>query len=105
MPRKVQHAEGTETCSEFDQAQHAAGVPLDAEGRPSGAGAAVNQAAEDILRRLPGVTDANFRALMAASGSLAGLADLPLDSLEAAMGGTLAAKKLRDWLDAPCPRQ
>ena len=30
----------------------------------------VNQPAMDLLRRLPGVTDANFRPLMAAMGSL-----------------------------------
>lgn len=63
----------------------------------------VNQSAIDVLRRLPGVTDANFRPLMAAAGSLAGLADLPLERLEAIMGGHQSAKKLREWLDAPCP--
>lgn len=30
----------------------------------------INQPAMDLLRRLPGVTDANFRPLMAAMGSL-----------------------------------
>lgn len=65
--------------------------------------AVVNTAAIDVLRRLPGVTEANYRALMHASGSLAGLADLPQPQLEAVMGGAAAAKKLREWLDAVCP--
>ena len=33
----------------------------------------------------------------------AGLADLTEAELTAVMGGVLAAKKLRDWLDAPFP--
>ena len=40
---------------------------------------------------------------MAAAGSLANLATMPLQELEQVMGGSLAAKKLRDWLDAMCP--
>ena len=63
----------------------------------------VNTAAVDVLRRLPGVTEANLRPLMAAAGSLAGLAGLALPDLEAAMGGAVAARKLREWLDAVCP--
>ena len=49
------------------------------------------------------MTDANARPLMAAAGSLAGLAGLSLAELEAACGGAAAAKRLRAWLDAPCP--
>jgi DNA excision repair protein ERCC-4 len=64
----------------------------------------VNQAAVDLLRKLPGVTEANHRALMAAAGSLAGLADMALPQLEAAMGSARSAKALREFLDAPCPR-
>jgi DNA excision repair protein ERCC-4 len=41
---------------------------------------------------------------MAAVGSLAELADLPMQRLEAVLGGAKAAKMLRDFLDAPCPR-
>ena len=81
-----------------------AGVPLDIDGMPDNAAeAVVNTAAVDLLRRLPGVTEANYRALMHATDSLAGLADLPSPQLEAVMGGTAAAKKLREWLDAVCP--
>lgn len=63
----------------------------------------MNTAAVDVLRRLPGVSEANLRPLMAAAGSLAGLARLGLPELEAAMGGAGAARKLREWLDAVCP--
>ena len=52
-----------------------------------------------------GVTEANFRPLMAAAGSLAGLAQLTEAELVAAMGGVAAARKLREWLDATCPVQ
>lgn len=81
-----------------------AGVPLEGDGLPDGAAEAViNTTAVDVLRRLPGVTEANFRPLMNAASSLAGLADLPLQQLERIMGGAAAAKKLREWLDAVCP--
>lgn len=57
-----------------------------------------------MLRQLPGVGDGNYRTLMAAAGSLAGLAEMGMDELQDAMGGTNAAKKLHDWLHAVCPR-
>lgn len=80
------------------------GVPLDGEGLPDGtAEAVINTTAVDVLRRLPGVSEANFRPLMNAASSLAGLADLPLQHLERIMEGAAAAKKLREWLDAVCP--
>ena len=50
------------------------------------------------------MNESNFRPLMAAGGSLAGIAAMPVEDLEKAMGGRLPAKKLRDWLDAVCPR-
>jgi DNA excision repair protein ERCC-4 len=65
----------------------------------------INQSAVDLLRRLPGVTEANFRPLMAAAGSLAGLADMALPDLATAMGSQASARKLREWLDAVCPIQ
>ena len=65
----------------------------------------MNTTAVDMLRRLPGVTEGNFRQLITAAGSLAGLAAMPVQELERVMGGALAARKLRDWLDATCPRQ
>ncbi|KAG1666398.1 hypothetical protein FOA52_006507 [Chlamydomonas sp. UWO 241] len=67
---------------------------------PDGAAAAeavVNTAGQDLLRRLPGITDGNFRAIMAAAGSLAGLADLGLSELETAMGPR-GAKMLHEFL-------
>ncbi|KIZ04544.1 hypothetical protein MNEG_3422, partial [Monoraphidium neglectum] len=66
--------------------------------------AVVNQAGIELLRRLPGVTDANWRALADGVGSLAGLADAGLERLEALMGGARAAKTLHAFLHAPCPR-
>ncbi len=70
---------------------------------PQGSEVTVNQAAADLLRKLPGVSEANYRQVMAAAGSLAALADMSLAQLEAAMGSARAAKALRDFLDAPCP--
>lgn len=64
----------------------------------------VNQSAQDLLRRLPGVTESNLRPLMAAFASLADLAGASLAELEVAMGSAKNAKALRDFLDAPCPR-
>lgn len=69
-----------------------------------GAEAAVNEAGIELLRRLPGVTDANWRPLAEGVGSLAGLADASLERLEALMGGTRAAAVLHSFLHAPCPR-
>ncbi|KAG2486457.1 hypothetical protein HYH03_014904 [Edaphochlamys debaryana] len=89
------------------------GVPLGPDGAPlpGAAGAAgggpaeslVNQAAVELLRRLPGVTDSTFRPLMAAAPSLAALAAMPLSALEGVMGAR-GAKMLRNFLDAPRPR-
>ncbi len=76
------------------------GVP---DGEEEGGSGSANEPAVDLLRRLPGVTDANARPLMAAAGSLAGLAALSLADLEAACGGAAAGRRLRSWLDAPCP--
>jgi DNA excision repair protein ERCC-4 len=63
----------------------------------------VNQAAIDLLRRLPGVTDANYRALMNGAASLAELATFSCERLEELMGGTKAAQALHNFLHAPCP--
>ncbi|KAK9857610.1 hypothetical protein WJX84_003319 [Apatococcus fuscideae] len=80
------------------------GIPVGPDGMPdTGAEAVVNQSAVDVLRRLPGVSDANYRGLMHAAPSLAQLAALSLTQLEAAMEGRQAAKKLHDWLHAPVP--
>lgn len=62
-----------------------------------------NTSAIEFLRRLPGVTDSNYRALMDGCKSLAELALLPVEKLAELMGGQKAAKTLRDFLDAKCP--
>ena len=49
-----------------------------------------------------GITEANWRAVMREAGSLAELAEVPLQRLEAAMGGQAAAKRLREFLDQDC---
>ncbi|GJX96153.1 DNA repair endonuclease UVH1 [Tanacetum coccineum] len=62
-----------------------------------------NTSAVEFLRRLPGVTDSNYRAIMDGCGSLADLALLPLEKLTELMGGQKSAKTLRDFLDAKYP--
>ncbi|CAI9095598.1 OLC1v1031586C1 [Oldenlandia corymbosa var. corymbosa] len=62
-----------------------------------------NTSAVEFLRRLPGVTDLNYRAIMDGCKSLAELALLPLERLAELMGGQKAAKSLRDFLDAKYP--
>jgi DNA excision repair protein ERCC-4 len=79
----------------------AVGLPDGAAGGAD-AEAVVNQPALDVLRRLPGVTEANWRAVAAAAGSLAGLADLPRPALAAALGGDAAARRLHDFLAQDC---
>lgn len=53
--------------------------------------------------RPQGVTDGNFRQLMGAVDCLADLAGLSQAELAQLMGGAAAAKKLHDFLNAPCP--
>jgi DNA excision repair protein ERCC-4 len=84
----------------------AVGLPPDAgDGAvgPPPSSSRENAAAVDVLRRLPGVTDGNWRAVAAAAGSLAGLAALPQADLAAALGGEVAARRLKAFLDHPCP--
>ena len=47
-----------------------AGVPLEADG--SATETIVNVSAIDVLRRLPGVTEGNYRPLMKAAGESSG---------------------------------
>jgi DNA excision repair protein ERCC-4 len=90
----------------------AAGAPLEGGGDNAGAApsttttgpvaeSVINQTAIDLLRRLPGVTDANFRALMTAAGSLAGLAAMDERALAAAMGSVRGARALHSFLHMP----
>ncbi|CAL9046933.1 DNA repair endonuclease UVH1-like isoform X1 [Musa acuminata AAA Group] len=62
-----------------------------------------NTSAVEFLRRLPGVTDANYRALMDGCKNLAELALLPIERLTEFMGGQKAARMLKEFLDAKCP--
>ncbi|GLC66509.1 hypothetical protein PLESTF_000438200 [Pleodorina starrii] len=64
----------------------------------------VNQPALELLRRLPGVNDSNYRAILGHVSSLAELAALPLQRLESIMASAKNARALREFLDAPCPR-
>ncbi|KAK1262359.1 DNA repair endonuclease UVH1 [Acorus gramineus] len=62
-----------------------------------------NTSAVEFLRRLPGVTDSNYRAIMDGCTNLAELALLPVEKLAELMGSQKAAKTLREFLDAKCP--
>ncbi|KAJ0779080.1 putative ERCC4 domain, RuvA domain 2, restriction endonuclease type II [Helianthus annuus] len=62
-----------------------------------------NTSAVEFLRRLPGVTDSNYRAIMEGCGSLAELALLPVEKLAELMGGQKSATTLREFLDAKYP--
>ncbi|KAL9242755.1 hypothetical protein vseg_016724 [Gypsophila vaccaria] len=62
-----------------------------------------NTSAVEFLRRLPGVTDSNYRTIMDGCNSLADLALLPVEKLADLMGGQKAARTLREFLDAKYP--
>uniref|UniRef100_A0A453JB93 ERCC4 domain-containing protein n=2 Tax=Aegilops tauschii subsp. strangulata TaxID=200361 RepID=A0A453JB93_AEGTS len=62
-----------------------------------------NTSAIEFLRRLPGVTDSNYRAVMDGCNSLAELALLPVERLAELMGSQKGARTLKEFLDAKCP--
>lgn len=62
-----------------------------------------NTSAVEFLRRLPGVSDANYRSIMEKCKSLSELASLPVEELAEVMGGQKVAKSLREFLDAKYP--
>jgi len=62
-----------------------------------------NTSAIEFFRRLPGVTDSNYRAIMDGCNSLAELALLPLEELAGLMGSQKGARTLKEFLDAKCP--
>ncbi|GAB4857718.1 DNA repair endonuclease uvh1 [Ancistrocladus abbreviatus] len=62
-----------------------------------------NTSAVELLRRLPGVTDSNYRAIIDGCDSLSELALLPVERLAELMGGLKAARTLREFLDAKYP--
>lgn len=80
----------------------AATVGVNGDEGGQGGESVVNSTAIDLLRRLPGVTDGNWRALMREAGSLAGLAEMPLHRLITVMGGEVQAKKLKEFLAQEC---
>lgn len=62
-----------------------------------------NTSAIEFLRRLPGVTDSNYRAITDGCNSLAELALLPVERLAELMGSQKGARTLKEFLDAKCP--
>jgi DNA excision repair protein ERCC-4 len=62
-----------------------------------------NTSAIEFLRRLPGVTDSNYRAIMDGCDSLADLALLPVERLAELMGSQKGGRTLKEFLDAKCP--
>uniref|UniRef100_A0A0E0K7G9 ERCC4 domain-containing protein n=1 Tax=Oryza punctata TaxID=4537 RepID=A0A0E0K7G9_ORYPU len=62
-----------------------------------------NTSAIEFLRRLPGVTDSNYRRIMEECNSLAELALLPVERLSELMGTQKGARILKEFLDAKCP--
>lgn len=79
----------------------AATVGLTPEDKSSGE-LVMNGAALEVLRRLPGVTEGNWRALSRESGSLVGILDLPFEKLAELLGGPQPAKKLTEFLKQEC---
>lgn len=63
----------------------------------------VNQAAIDLLRRLPGITDANWRSVISGVTSLRELASLSIAELEPLLGSGRGARALHSFLHAVCP--
>ncbi|CAN0842691.1 DNA repair endonuclease UVH1 [Linum grandiflorum] len=62
-----------------------------------------NTSAVEFLRRLPGVTDSNYRSIMDGCKSLSELALMPVERLAEIMGGQKSARTLREFLDAKYP--
>uniref|UniRef100_A0A7S3UA94 ERCC4 domain-containing protein n=1 Tax=Picocystis salinarum TaxID=88271 RepID=A0A7S3UA94_9CHLO len=63
-----------------------------------------NQAAIDVLRKLPGVTNNNYRQVMSTFKSLAEMSAASKEDLAKVLGGMQNAKRLHDFLHAECPR-
>ncbi len=58
-----------------------------------------NTAAQEVLRKLPGVSDANVRAVLRQCKSLAELASMPLQQLVTLLGPKAAAERLHKFLN------
>eukprot|EP00891_Asterochloris_glomerata_P002772 jgi/Astpho2/2772/gw1.00050.23.1_t len=80
------------------------GIPPGAgEVNEAGTETIVNQTALDVLRRLPGVSEAMVRPLEALAPSICDLAQCPKEQLRKAMGSESAATQLFEFLHAVCP--
>jgi DNA excision repair protein ERCC-4 len=62
-----------------------------------------NQPAIDVLRRLPGITEGNYRRVLDRVECLADLADMSNDDLASVLGDARQAKTLHDFIHAPFP--
>ena len=56
----------------------------------------------ELLRKLPGISGANYRSLMAGCKSIAEMALLSVKELAEVMGGKQPTRMLWDFLDAKC---
>ncbi|KAK3237889.1 hypothetical protein CYMTET_52064, partial [Cymbomonas tetramitiformis] len=84
------------------QAAMEVGAPID--GRDAAADdACTNQAAVELLRRLPGVTEKNFRAVLTRCDTLADLAAMTPAQLQELLGDARQGKMLHDFLHAQAP--
>jgi len=85
---------------EPDTAEAAAvGVPQDREEDPS----LFNETAVDMLKKLPGITDKNYRSVLKRCSQLADLGDMPLEEMQAMLGDSRQGKSLFEFLHAQCP--
>ena len=62
-----------------------------------------NQPAIDVLQRLPGITESNYRKLLSAIECLADLTDLSKEDLTTILGDQRQAKTLHEFIHAPFP--
>jgi hypothetical protein len=75
---------------------------LEAVADEGAAGPVINKVAEDVLRRFPGVTNANVRGVMAGFGCLADLVDAPLPrSARCSAADTVSSLKFLSFVQ-PC---
>jgi DNA excision repair protein ERCC-4 len=65
----------------------------------------LNDAAVDLLRRLPGITDGNYRRVIARVESIEKMCDLREDELADILGDARQAKTLHTFLHAPFPKE
>ena len=65
----------------------------------------VNDAAVDLLRRLPGITDNNYRRVVAKVESVEKLCELTEEQIAEVLGDARQAKTLHTFLHAPFPQE